>query len=691
MIKQKAFRFRGRFIACIAAAVTLLFLGILYDAQIRNAIDIDESTAANTVVTQAAVEAARGEITDRNGNVLVANETVYQVVLDVDAMGDYARQTDTVRRLLELCQRSGITPGEGGLPVTWSGGEWHYVSDEPFSYLDEEGVATQTRFARLCEEMEWPMAADDPAKTAEAMLATFGLEGHEDADVLDVLYACYLREREILFTTWYFAENVDIGFITRVKEERLPGVEIRTSTRRVYETPYAAHLLGQVGAISAENWETGENYKERGYAMDAVVGISGAEYAFEDYLQGTAGVARQITGLDGTLLSQDYAELPVAGDTVSLTIDIDLQAAAEQALAQHTEEINGGEGGSAVVVMDVRDGSVLAAASWPTFDLATYREDYQELVQDEKKPLYNRAFLGTYAPGSTYKIVTATAALDTGLITPYDTIRCDGKMEYLDTTFRCWIYRQSGGRHGEENVSDAIRDSCNIFFYTMGIQLGIDTLTEYARAYGLGLPTGIELSESTGVNAGPEYSERIGTIWYPGNTLSSAIGQSDNQFTPLQICNYIATVVNGGHRYTAHLLRSVSSYDGSETVFRYEPEIQNTVPLSDTDRAAIIQGMDEVVESTATVREAFSTLTAGGIQVGAKTGSAQVSGQENANGLFVCFAPLDDPQIAVCVAVEKGGSGAATSVIAADILQQYFADRLSVAAPEDEEIPVGGR
>ena len=688
-MKQKAFRFRGRIVAGLVGAVAMLFLIVLYDAQIRHGIDIDESTAANTVVTQVPVAAARGEITDRNGTVLVTNETVYQVVLDVDAMGDYTRQTDTIRRLLQLCREQAIAVNEGGLPLRWQDGQWQYVSDQPFTYQNEDGATEQTRFARLCEEMEWPMAAEEPAKTAEAMLATFGLEGPEDEAVLDVLYACYLREEEILFTTWYFAEDVDIGFITRVKEERLPGVEIRTATRRVYQTPCAAHLLGQVGAISAENWETGENYKERGYAMDAVVGVSGAEYAFEDYLRGTAGTARRITGLDGTLLSQDYAELPAAGNTVALTIDIDLQAAAEEALALHTEEINDGAGGSAVVVMDVRDGSVLAAASWPTYDLNTYRQNYRELAEDEGKPLFNRAFLGTYAPGSTYKIVTATAALDTGLITPYDTIRCTGKMEYLDTTFRCWIYRQSGGTHGEETVSDAIRDSCNIFFYTVGSQLGIETLTEYARAYGLGLPTGIELSESVGVNAGPEYSERIGTVWYPGNTLSSAIGQSDNQFTPLQICNYIATVVNGGTRYCAHLLRSVTSYDGSETVYRYTPEVRNTVPLSDTDRSAILQGMAEVVENTGTVQAAFADLNARGIRVGAKTGSAQVFGQENANGLFVCFAPYDDPEIAICVAVEKGGSGAATAVIAADIMAEYFADKTPLTVSEGEMIPVG--
>ncbi len=684
-MKYKIFRFRSGVFAAFVLAMAGLFLFLLYDAQIIHGIDIDASTAANTIVTRETVEAARGEITDRYGRVLVGNRTVYNAELDVGAMGDYAGQVATVRRLIALCRAQGLEWQSGGLPIEASGDGYVFTSETPFSYLDSEGVRQYTNFYQLCEEMEWPTTAGDAARVLGAMLTTFGLTGAEDAlEVLDVLYACYLREKEIVWTAWYFVEDVDIDFITIVAEEGLRGVEIRSTAERVYYTEAAAHLLGQVGPISAENWEDGENYRAQGYAMDATVGLSGVEYAFEEYLRGTAGTAEIITSLDGTLLSERYTEEPVAGSNVSLTLDIRLQEAAELALAEHTEEINGGEGGSAVVVLDVNDGSVLAAASWPTFDLDTYNEDYDALAADELRPLYNRALLGTYAPGSTYKIVTATAALNEGIISTGDTIRCTGWMDYLGTTFRCWIYRTNGGNHGLETVTDAIRDSCNIFFYTVGEQLGIETLTEYAQSYGLGVETGIELSESTGVNAGPEYSDRVGAVWYPGNTLSAAIGQSDNQFTPLQICNYIATLVNGGNRYAVHLLKSVKRYDNTELLYQHEAEVLNEVPLSEENRSAILQGMAEVVDGTATVREAFASLTEQGIQVGAKTGSAQVSGQENANGLFVCFAPYDDPEIAVCVAVEKGGSGAATSVIAADILEYYFSDQATLERVDAE-------
>lgn len=673
-MRLRGFRIRSLVVAAFALLMGAVFLTTLYDAQIRNGIDIDASTAANTIVTTETVEAARGGITDRYGRVLVSNQTVYHVTLDPGAMGSLEEQVATIHRLLEICREQGMDWNRGDLPIAAENGQWVYVSDQPYSYQKEDGTYADTQFARLCTAMEWTPLPNDPEGMLRTMFKTFGLEGEEGLEVLEVLYPCYLREKEIVWTTWYFAENVNIDFISVVKEENLSGVNIKATAERVYHTPYASHLLGQVGLITAENWEDGENYKEQGYAMDATVGISGVEYAFESWLRGTSGTAEKITSLDGTLLSESYKELPEAGGTVALTLDIKLQEAAELALAEHTDEINDGEGGSAVVVLDVSDASVLASASYPTYDLSQYRAEYNDLLTDERRPLYNRALLGTYAPGSTYKLVTATAGLDTGLISTTDEINCKGWIDYLGTRFRCWIYRQNGQTHGPENVTEAIRDSCNIFFYTLGSQLGIDTLTEYAQLYGLGLPTGIELSESEGVNAGPEYSDKVGMIWYPGNTLSSAIGQSDNQFTPLQICNYIATVVNGGYRYQVHLLRSVKSGVSGELLYRQQKVLLNEVPLEEEDREAILEGMAQVVDSTSTVKEAFADLTAQGIQVGAKTGSAQVSGQTNANGLFVCFAPYEDPEIAICVAVEKGGSGAATAVIAAEIMEYYFSD-----------------
>lgn len=666
-MEGKKLRIRTGVLIALLAVMLAVFGVLLYYDQVMNGLDEATTAAINTQVSQTDVPAARGLITDRNGAVLVDNRTVYNVTLDTENMGAKAEQGGQVLTLLDICREQGVEWTDTELPISIDA-PYAFTTDEVYTYTDDNGTEKDTRLGRLCSAMKWKRSA--AGELIDQMKETFGLTDAPESDARDalgVLYSCWMRRGEILWTDYVFAADVDIDFISVIKERDLSWVKINAAAQRRCVTGYAAHLLGQVGLITAENWDTGENYKERGYSMDATVGLSGAEYAFESYLQGTDGVRTVTTDRDGNIVRVEDTTPATAGATVALTLDEPLQAAAEDALAECVPQLNGGAGGGAAVVIDVADSGVLACASWPTFDAQTLQ--YDDAVSD-LSPLFNRALQGTYSPGSTYKMVTATAGLETGVITPTTQIQDTGVLDYYGTQFRCWLYRQSGATHGLENVSDALRDSCNIFFYHVGIDVGIDTLTQYARNYGLGVSSGIELTEATGINAGPEYSASVGETWYGGNTLSAAIGQSDNQFTPLQIANYVATMVRGGTRYAAHLLGDVTEADG--TVTKYEPQVLSTVELSEKNLAAIKQGMLEVVQSTRTVAAAFKNLNDHGIQVGAKTGSAQVSGQENANGLFVCFAPFDDPQVAVCVAVEKGGSGAATAEIAARILEQYF-------------------
>lgn len=666
-MEGKKLRIRTGVLIALLAVMLAVFGVLLYYDQVMNGLDEATTAAINTQVSQTDVPAARGLITDRNGAVLVDNRTVYNVTLDTENMGAKAEQGGQVLTLLDICREQGVEWTDTELPISIDA-PYAFTTDEVYTYTDDNGTEKDTRLGRLCSAMKWKRSA--AGELIDQMKETFGLTDAPESDARDalgVLYSCWLRRGEILWTDYVFAADVDIDFISVIKERDLSWVKINAAAQRRCVTGYAAHLLGQVGLITAENWDTGENYKERGYSMDATVGLSGAEYAFESYLQGTDGVRTVTTDRDGNIVRVEDTTPATAGATVALTLDEPLQAAAEDALAECVPQLNGGAGGGAAVVIDVADSGVLACASWPTFDAQTLQ--YDDAVSD-LSPLFNRALQGTYSPGSTYKMVTATAGLETGVITPTTQIQDTGVLDYYGTQFRCWLYRQSGATHGLENVSDALRDSCNIFFYHVGIDVGIDTLTQYARNYGLGVSSGIELTEATGINAGPEYSASVGETWYGGNALSAAIGQSDNQFTPLQIANYVATMVRGGTRYAAHLLGDVTEADG--TVTKYEPQVLSTVELSEKNLAAIKQGMLEVVQSTRTVAAAFKNLNDHGIQVGAKTGSAQVSGQENANGLFVCFAPFDDPQVAVCVAVEKGGSGAATAEIAARILEQYF-------------------
>ena len=671
-MERNKFRFRTGVVLAALILTLCAFICLLYYYQIKVGVDEATTTAINTYTVKESVPAARGIITSSDGTVLIGNRTEQQVTLDFTEVSDYETQVYTVRRLLQICQEQGVE-WKDELPISQSAPYiFTNTEGEVYSYEDSEsGQVKQTRLGRMCEIMGWRQPTSASALMDE-MKNTFGLHGVDDAtarNVLGVLYSCYLRINEILWTDYVFAEDVDINFIAVVKEERLPGVSVDPVSQREIQTSLAAHLLGQVGFITAENWEEGENYKAQGYDMDAIVGLSGVEYAFEEYLQGTKG--ERIITLDnqGEMIDLVDEIRATAGCGVELTLDMGVQQATEEALDHYIPLLNNGEGGGAAVMVDVHNGAVLSCASWPTYDPTTM--EYNDLWAG-LSPLFNRALQGAYSPGSTYKMVTATAGLESGIITPFTEIEDTGVIDYYGTPFRCWLYRESYGTetHGMENVTDALRDSCNIFFYQVGLQAGIDTLTEYAQAYGLGVPSGIELTENVGVNAGPEYSESVGTTWYGGNTLSAAIGQSDNLFTPVQIANYVATLVNGGTRYAAHLLQSVTAADG--TVTEYEPQVLNTVNLSPESLAAIKQGMLAVVEHTRAVSEAFETLEENGIRVGAKTGSAQVTGQENANGLFVCFAPYDDPQVAICVAVEKGGSGAATAVIAAHMLEYYF-------------------
>lgn len=677
-------------VAAIALIVLVLsgyFWYLAYDAIVNNPIDQSESNRINLITTTETVSAARGDITDRYGRVLVTNKTEYVVTLDVESMGDEDDQAAVIQRLIEICTEQGIEWTDKEFPVSTGSGPYEFTTDTPYQTKDDNGANVTTRLGKVVAEEEWGTTTTSADQLVRNMKKFFKLDKADISDtqarqILGVLYSCYLRKDEILWTDYYFAEDVDIDFISVVKEEDLPGVSIKATTVRQYNTDYAAVLLGQTGAISAEKWETLKDRTDVKYNMNDIIGLSGMESAFEKYLKGTDGTLLTTYDASGAEMSEEYTEVPVAGYNVTTTLDIGLQEATEKALNELTDKINQGAGGSAAVVIDIHSGEVLAAASYPTYSAVTYLEDYNDLLENERNPLYNRAFLGTYAPGSTYKICTATAISNYGIATPYSTVSCSGAMKYGDTTFHCW--HRAG--HGVEEMSDAIRDSCNIYFYTLGEKLGIQAQTEQAKAYGLGVSTGIELTENTGVNAGPDYCEQVGTVWYPGNVLSAAIGQSDNQFTPLQLANYIATFANGGTHYYAHLLKNVKSNDNSSIICEYadtvEDPVMNEVPLADAAREAIKKGMGQVIAADNITD--FDDLYEKGIEVGCKTGTAQLGKTGRYNGLFVSFAPLDDPEIAICTVVEKATSGASTAAITAEIMNYYFSEEATLERVEAE-------
>lgn len=506
-------------------------------------------------------------------------------------------------------------------------------------------------------------------------------------DVVGILYEVTLRSLDIYRVPYTFAEEVDIEFISRVKERSLNGVVVEPRTIREYHTTYAAHILGRVGPIFAEEWEKYKAIDNDGdgqsdYKMDDTVGKDGIEAAFESYLRGTPGKRAVERNTNGKVVYSDWLQEPQPGNNVILTLDLDLQSSVENILATAIPRLASRETkGAACVVLDVNNSDVLASASYPTFNLNTFSADYKALSEDPLSPLLNRALMGLYPPGSTFKMVTGIAGLEENIVTPATKILDEGRYTYYQGTApQCWIYRQHKSTHGYENVSEAIRDSCNYYFFDVGRKLGIELLDDYAARFGLGQKTGLELYEASGVMAGPAFTESLGGTWYPGNTLSVAIGQESSQFTPIQLANYIATLVNGGTRNATHLLKQVKSSDFTRTVYNYEPEVLSTIDIKPQNLAAVKAGM-LMLTTEGSVAKYFQQL---GVQVGAKTGSAQVSSQTESNAVFVCFAPYEKPEVAVAIVVEHGGSGSELGAIAAQVLGSYFTAKVNTDTHIDE-------
>ena len=706
-MEGKQFNIRTLIIASLLALLLVGFILVLYNLQIVKG---DEYRAASTVkiANTVTLEAARGELLDRYGRSLVSNRATYEITLNSSLMGAEAERNANLLELITICRDNGLEWTDT-LPIS---------KDAPFTYTDENALVYtnsegKVKFSYLGALLDaLPLGTDilsdrwrSADLTAAASVADLGEgltaeevidglrqyflidESLSDADaraLIGVLYELNLRSQNVKQTEYIFAQDVSIDVISAIKERSLTGVNISATTVRQYNTTSAAHLLGRVGAI--QDWDA---YKDKGYNMNDSVGINGMEAAFEDYLRGTSGTLIQEMSTSGKVVSESWmvddetgeAMEPEPGNHVMTTLNLRLQEKVEEVLANTIENLADTKEKGAVVVQSVNDGGILAMASYPTYDLSTVyssTEAYKAVADDPRNPFVNRATSEIYYPGSTFKPLVAIAALEEGLVTPTEKIQDTGALQlpeeehypYGDYHPQCWIYRQYRGTHGWENMADALRDSCNIYFYTLGHRLGIEKIDEYAAMFGLGQKTGLELSEEEGYVAGPDTSAMLGQEWYGGNLLSAAIGQDNTKITMLQLSNYIATLVNGGNRYETHLLKTVKSNDFSETVYEYEAQPVETLNLDPTYVEAVKQGMWEVAnDEESTVDQYLSNLV---VEVGAKTGSAQVSADENANAVFVLFAPYDDPEIVISMVVEGGASGANLASAAGEIVNYYF-------------------
>lgn len=694
-------RLRARILLGLFAFIMVLYAMRLFNLQIISTDGNTDNTTYYTTVTT--VRAARGDILDRNGKVLVGNRASYDLVFNHFVIKSADNRNEYLYTLLKKCEELGVEH-QDHLPVT---------TTRPFEYtLSDYSTAWQGYYQNYMSDRSW-----DPDVTAplliEKMRELYKIPAEwteeEARAVIGLRYEFDLRGVTKL-PSYVFISDVDSENLAAILELNTPGLMVESSTVREYHTTYGAHILGYMGAMTDAEWQ--ENQK-LGYSMDADVGKSGFEQAFETYLHGIDGQRLDKVTKEGTIVSQQYLEgkEPVAGNNVETTIDIDLQKVAEDALSKRMKELTdpnintGGEGegidaqGAAVVVMKVKTGEILACASYPTFNLATMKEDWDAINSDDLKPLFNRAFGATYAPGSTYKMCTLVAAMENvygptnpkagqPIYAPGETIYDTGVFshdDFPDFHPTCLFYSSSYGSHGDLTAQDALKVSCNLFFYELGYRMTIGMMDETAKGFGLGEPTGIELTEKVGWRANEaskkaSYKNSADAAWNGGDRVLCAIGQSENRFTPLQLAVYTCTLANQGTRYRATFLNRVTSSDYRTLVYSNSPEVVSKMNISDTTYNTYVDGMRRVVTMIGGTaincfggpKDEDNTQWPSKITVCAKTGTAQHSSGGSDHGVFVCFAPMDDPQVAIAIFGEKTAHGSSMAPVAEPILKAYF-------------------
>lgn len=683
--------------AIILVLLLTVYLVFLYDLQIIQGEEY--YNRSNELSTETStVTATRGNIFDRYGRLMVGNTECYNLKIDTDKLFANEDPNAVILELVELVESFGDSYTDD-LPISM---------EPPFEYLED-----MTEIQRTMLDAYYVRQELDPNSSAVELMSymrtRYEIDNSYTAEEMRIIagvrYSINVRYA-VNTADYVFVEDASMKLISSIMEQKLVGIDVERAYVRKYSTEYAAHILGYTGLMTQEEYE---RYSLLDYANDAMVGKDGIEYAFESYLHGKDGEVIETKNAAGTVLSTVYTKEPEPGNHIYLTIDSVLQEQTERILASGVEalkrtqeqakaeaaargepvdpEFKDEMTGAAAVVVDVRTGEPLAMASWPTYDVSTVIENYQELMETPNAPLFNRALLGTYAPGSTFKPCTAIAALTQGIINTEYKVKCEGVFtRYAADGYapECWIWAE-GYTHDEETVTYAIRDSCNYFFYTIANELGVDSMGEFAHNFGLGVSTGIELVEATGnMSNRANHADYAGTEWRIGDTLQAGIGQADSIFTPLQMAEYCATVANGGTRYSASILKSIRSYDYSEKLYEREPEILSTVESADYNWAAVHEGMYEVLHDWANNSKNVEHWVDCEWEVAGKTGTAQKGENIQNDGLFMCYAPYDDPEVAIFVVVERGGAGTNVQFIARNIMDAYITIRGYSDTSEEE-------
>ena len=694
--RDKKIKLRYNIASTLIYVVGIILIIQLFNLQIIHGAEFREKS--NTRLTrETTLEAARGNILDQSGNKLATTSLgysleLYRTKIDNDTLNN------TLLKITEILEKNGERYTD---PFP--------INIEPFEFrIDEED---QIEFKKKYEIEEdknaeecfyifkdkYKINNDNIVETRKIMTLRYAISKNGYSNI---------RPVEI-------ATNIGMTTLAQISEQSadLPGVSINTKATRTYTSgSLASHILGYVGQIDEDELKG----REERYGLNDIIGKTGIEYIMEDYLKGTNGIKQVDMSVEGTVTDEDTAEEAVAGCDVVLTIDANLQRVAEDTLkssiGQIEEEYGVSVSGASTVVMKVNTGEVLAMASYPDFEpgdfaggISTEKWNYYTNTEEsdyaKMHPFVNRAISSPASPGSTYKMATAIAGLETGAITLNERIYCTGRYTYYrDYQPYCW----SSWGHGSLDVTDAIVHSCNYFFYEVGNRVGIDDLAKYTRALGLGKKTGIELlGEEAGYVACPETSEKLGSEWYGGNTLAAAIGQENNTFTAVQMAKYTSMIANGGHNIDVSIIKSVIDSAGNEIPKEeVEKNIKEKLNLEDTEDEGITfnsENIEAVKEgmrgvTTDTGGTAYSTFRGFNIEVGGKTGSAQTerfdeNNKKITNAWFVGFAPFDEPEIAIVVMIENGQSGSEASYPARDIIAEYFGMNASVVTEDMAALP----
>ena len=682
--KGKNDRIRYNIITILVYIIGIVLLVQLFNLQIIHGEEYRETS--NTKLTRESIlEADRGDIKDSSGTILATVDAQYSVVLYKTKVNNETLN-NTILKLLNILSTNGdsyvdnflidVNPYRFKLEEEASQKKWKKANN-----IDEDATAEEA-FNYFKDKYEITTENLDDARKILAIRYEISYKGYSNTKSIEI------------------ASNISRESLLQIKERNseFPGVEVTEKSTRIYPLGNtASHIIGQIGKIESSELEGNEDT----YNPNDIIGKAGIEYVFEKYLKGKNGVKQIDMNVDGTITDEYVSEEAVSGSDIILTIDSKLQAVTEEALKNNINKIaNMGFSADAgtAVVLNIKTGEVLAMASYPDYNPSAFvngidTNTWNYYINGDTKPLENKAISAMYSPGSTYKMVTALAGLETGAITTKEKIRDTGVYRKYNSSWKCW--NTSG--HGYLNVSEAIQHSCNYFFYEVGDRIGIDTLSKYSYYLGLGHKTGIEIKgEISGVLASNQIAEQENRVWNPGETISAAIGQSYNTFTPLQMARYVAMIANRGKKLDVTIVKSIVRPDGSEVPRdEYEnyvndklgltPDNTEEMTFKEENINAILEGMRGVTSESGGT--AYSTFRNFNIEVGGKTGSAQTGIEGKTNAWFVGFAPFDDPEIAIVVFVRNGEHGSYTAEVARDIIAQYFGMNTNQIMEDTNAIP----